>query len=662
LLLVQRYRRRPMLSGTISNNQSMLRTFARSALLGATLLAVALFSPAQQTLPSTSHGAKLSVRVVDSTGQPFAASAEVSLSHDRGQVPVRKSTADSHDAVFENLAPGVYFVLVSAPGYTPAQDQVFVDASGADRESLIQLEPTVAQNTRIAGLQASAVDHKAQKALSEGIREIQAGQWSRAQDRLNAAFKAAPNEPVVNYLKGFACLESGDLITAERFLLRAASLDPQNAAVFVAIGQLRLKQNDLQDAAVMFQQAVSLDSSNWNAHWLLADVDMTLERFDEAQAEAEAAVTSGKGVADGAWLIVGEASAALGDTPKAKASLTAFLSETSKGPQSAVAQSLLDTVASQDAAREIAARNAEGIRAAAVSALANPLSLPRPDSPGRPAIVANFALPPWAPAGVDDSKPSTQAEPQCWLPFVLDKTSSNVQRLVTDLSNIDAREKMDYEELDEVGKPAETHERKYEYMASFDEVSAGNLTMNELRDSKPGLTSFPLNITPTGLTSMALVFHPFLRDDFQMTCEGLGEWRGSPAWIVYFRQKDGVTGRLSGWSFNGRTHPLSLKGRAWITRDTYQVAHIETDLISPMPEIQLLLEHMSVDYEAVPFRNKQQWVWLPSSANMYFEYRRKRLHIRDSFTRYKLFSVGTSQTINNPRTAPPRSDESSPDR
>ncbi len=97
---------------------------------------------------------------------------------------------------------------------------------------------------------------------------------------------------------------------------------------------------------------------------------------------------------------------------------------------------------------------------------------------------------------------------------------------------------------------------------------------------------------------------------------------GGLAWIVYFRQRDDVPARLSGYAINGVMHSVSLKGRAWIIADSYQIAHMETDMVKPMPEIQLFLEHISVNYKPVRFHARGEDVWLPANANLYIEFRK----------------------------------------
>ena len=96
---------------------------------------------------------------------------------------------------------------------------------------------------------------------------------------------------------------------------------------------------------------------------------------------------------------------------------------------------------------------------------------------------------------------------------------------------------------------------------------------------------------------------------------------------------------------NGAMHSVSLKGRAWITADSFQIAHLDTDMLKPMPEIQLVLQHISVDYKPVHFQARGEDIWLPSNADLYFEFRKHRFHRLDTYTHYRLFSVDSTQKV-----------------
>ena len=76
---------------------------------------------------------------------------------------------------------------------------------------------------------------------------------------------------------------------------------------------------------------------------------------------------------------------------------------------------------------------------------------------------------------------------------------------------------------------------------------------------------------------------------------------------------------------------------------------METDLVAPAPQIQLLAEHTAIEYGPVKFREGDVNLWLPLSAEVYFAWRGQQVHRRHSFDHYMLFTVDDKQRI----TAPP---------
>lgn len=627
------------------------------------ILAIFCLAQDRSTAPANPDSANLSVlvvRVQGPDGAAFPTPADVSLARTNADV-IHESTQAAGEVQFSRLAPGNYSVVVAAAGYKPAEDQVTVDATGGELQALIRLEPIASEPAIESSIATGAVPPNLQKDVSKGLEALHAGKWDDAQNQFEILYKRDPDEPSLCYLLGYVFLrksgvqQAGAQIADQRnaglYLLRAASMDPHNGAAFAALGELRLEQGDFADAAAMLGRAVLLDTGNWSAHWSLASVYLRQQRYEEARAEADAAVKAGRGAANGAEFLIGQADADLGDTSDAIEALQAFLRDSPADTSVPAAQALMEKLTSDEQEKEKAAE----IRAAATAELAKSAmtATPHSNSPATGADPdANLALPVWAPPGVDEVHPAVASGVNCSLTQILARAELNVQNLVSNIGNIDAAEETTHEELNETGSPVQTTKRHYDYVANFEEIRRGNLTLNEYRNGNPAPDVFSGGIAASGLTSMALVFHPYLLDDFQMTCEGLGDWHGHPAWIVYFRQRENKEGRISGYTVNGTLYRLSLKGRAWIAKDSYQIVHIETDLVRPMPQIQLTLQHMAVDYSPVHFRAGRD-VWLPSTANMYFEFRRRRLHERDSYSRYKFFSTSASQQIANPPIIPP---------
>ena len=100
---------------------------------------------------------------------------------------------------------------------------------------------------------------------------------------------------------------------------------------------------------------------------------------------------------------------------------------------------------------------------------------------------------------------------------------------------------------------------------------------------------------------------------------------------------------------NGPSYPVALRGRAWIAADTYQIVRMESDLVAPVPEIRLVADHMLVEYGPVRFQNRNVEMWLPQNAEVYFDWRGRRVHRRHSFSNYLLFSVDEKQRISQPK-------------
>ena len=66
-------------------------------------------------------------------------------------------------------------------------------------------------------------------------------------------------------------------------------------------------------------------------------------------------------------------------------------------------------------------------------------------------------------------------------------------------------------------------------------------------------------------------------------------------------------------------------------------------------EIRLFADHTAIEYGPVHFQNKDVQMWLPQSAEVYYDWRGHRSHRRHSFSNYFLFSVDEKQRISQPK-------------
>jgi hypothetical protein len=148
---------------------------------------------------------------------------------------------------------------------------------------------------------------------------------------------------------------------------------------------------------------------------------------------------------------------------------------------------------------------------------------------------------------------------------------------------------------------------------------------------------------------LVLVFHPYYRDEFDFRCEGRTEWKGRPAWQLYFVQRSDRMNEMRVFHVNGRSFPVQLKGRAWVDAENGHVLTMEADIVRPVPEIELLRDHQFIEYGAVDFQKNEVQLWLPKTADWYCQIGRRRYHRRHSFTHFLLFSVEDRQKIGQPK-------------
>lgn len=258
-------------------------------------------------------------------------------------------------------------------------------------------------------------------------------------------------------------------------------------------------------------------------------------------------------------------------------------------------------------------------------------------------------LEPWKSLGVDQERLVTALGTPCPCQQVLGGASQRAEQLADNINRFDATERLVSEDLDAEGKVTATQRRKFDYVVSIDKLISGDLDVDEFRNGNDGFDVFPDQIATLGLPTLAFIFHPRYSNEYRFTCEGLANWRGHAAWLVYFSQRPDQPAHIRGYDIDNVMHPISLKGRAWIAADTFQVMRMEADIMHPMPKIRLRDEHQAIEYKPVSFRKGKVEMWLPERAEVYFDFRNHRYHRVHSFSDYMLFSVSASEKIGSPK-------------
>jgi tetratricopeptide (TPR) repeat protein len=585
---------------------------------------------------------QISVRVQEG-GAPFGSLASVTLRSPSQLTNITTNTSDAGQALFMGLPAGQYTVEVSAPGYRTVQEQAIIAADGEKEDIFVAMVPDASGigQQRPGG---AVLAPKALKETEKGLQELQAGKLDEAEAHLKRALQLAPGFPDVNYLMGMLWMQRHDAGQARGYLEKAVQLAPKHAAALLALGEVEYLQKDYPHAIESLEQSASLKPGAWRANWLAGVAYYQQGDYSKAREHAQAALLVGQDKTGSARLLLGEAQAALGEREAALATLEQWMREQPNGPQTPTAQKLIRLL-----------RTPERPKAETLAVATNPAA-------GRPAMnalenLSGVTMPPiapvtetnWAPPDVDDEKPTVEAGASCAIDEVTAAAGARVEELVKNVDRFTATEEMEHESLSPLGVQISRETRTFNYLVAIRQIGARELDVQEYRNGSVSMQQFPAHLGTIGLPVLALIFHPYYRGEYEFACEGRGEWRGKPAWMVHFRQRNDQANEMRVYRVSGMSFPVQLKGRAWIDVGSSQILAMEADMVRPVPEIRLLRDHQLIEYAPVEFRKAKTPLWLPKSADWYCNLAGQRYHRRHSFSHFLLFSVDDSQKIGKPK-------------
>ena len=307
---------------------------------------------------------------------------------------------------------------------------------------------------------------------------------------------------------------------------------------------------------------------------------------------------------------------------------------------------------------ESAAQAAMGSSAAASSASEHAEALPEkplPALPKAPAEIHSAAPAPKSPpVWLDPSDPSNApvAGPPCQIQDVLPKVAMHVKELVEGMNEFTATESLRREKLDPDGKPRLMSRSRSDYVVTIQNLGAGNYTVSEYRHITEGTRNPEGGLSSDGTPALAMIFHPTHLEEFDMTCGNLVDLHGKDAWEIHFRQRMDRPATIGTFADGHRQYALLLSGTAWVDSSSYQLVHLETDIVQPIPEAKLDFLHQSVAYSAVSFAGHQKTLWLPKTAVVTVEFGGQLLREQRSYSDFQLFAVDTGQKINAPKEPP----------
>ena len=562
--------------------------------------------------------AVLDVSLKGTDGQPVRVAAVVTLLKLSKEV-YKQETAKAGHAHFGSIGATEYSVQVVAEGYETAIRRV--ETRDNQVKSLtIELQKLSVEDAA-ENLAYHALAPKAQREIGKALELLRAQKVADARSHLDAANRAAPNQAEVQYLYGVYEKKAGNAEQAKEYWLKAVEYSPKHLLALLSLTDALLAENRETEALPYAKRAVEVEPSSWRGHMVLANVDLRMGLADEAEREAERALELGHGQAAAVQPVLAVALARKGEKARAITILQSYVQE---HPSDAEAKTLLGKLQ---------------LGTASVT------EVPHEDAASALPLPSN-----WLPPDVDEKVPAVESSTPCALDEVLQRAGKRVEEFVRNVDRFTASEFLKHESINKWGLAESPDTRKFDYVASIEQYRPGYFSVTEYR-SGPSVSEFPDGVETTGLAALALIFHASNAGNFAMSCEGLAQWNGKPAWQVHFRQRPDKPNTIRSYRLgqSGPSYSVALRGRAWIAADTYEIVRMETDLVAPIPEIRLVTDHTLVDYGPVSFKGGNVEMWLPQSAELFCNWRGKRMHRRLSYSNYMLFSVDEKQKIAEPK-------------
>lgn len=559
----------------------------------------------------------LLVTVLDERKAKLDRQAVVKIHDDRNDTTTWLTTSRESQLLFCGVEFGTYHLEASAVGYLAERKdlQITPTIQSPQVEIILHKDP-LAVNLSDADAMIPA---RLRKDAKRAVLALRSAKYKEAEKKLAKIYKAAPSSAQVNFLYGYLFVQLQDLAKAEGFLGRAAALDPRRAPTLALLGRVQLLLKEDDRAQKTLEQAVVDDSNNWIAHDLLADACLRRKQYERAREQALLAINEGQGAGNVAQLILGQALASLGHDEEGIQALKTFLQS---NPNNTVATAVRDVITKLEERDSSAGGATELVTPSDLALDASVPSLPEST---------------WGPPGVDDVKPPVVPGVPCPYQRVLDGAGERVKQLVSNIERFAAVEDMVHQQLDNTGNPITRETRKFNYVASIKDDPPGAPEIQEYRGLRYGPVDLPDNILTSGFATLALIFLPDVRADFQMSCEGVGDWHGQTAWLMHFQQREDKPSRFAGFVIRGRSYSMKLKGRAWIATNNLQIVRIESDLVSPVPHLAVI--HQIAEYGPVHFDKTNTDLWLPQHVDIFMEMNSHYYHRQHSFDHFMLFAV-----------------------
>jgi tetratricopeptide (TPR) repeat protein len=469
---------------------------------------------------------------------------------------------------------------------------------------------------------------KARKEYEEACADLRSRKLPDAEKHLHTAVREYGNYSLAWVTLGQVLSAQKRFDEAKVGCAQATIADPAFAPGYLCLADFAARSHDWTEVLQLSQRALGL-GSNWAvvAYEYNAAANLNLHNLVAAEKSGVRAVEMDRDHREPrAHFVLAQVYEAKGDRENEAKQLREYLRYAGDAADLAIIRAALVQLESRPEANANSAAVKEVVQA--------------PEIPRRS----------WAPADIDEEVPTAQLDVACPLEQILKETSRRTEGLIESLQRFSADESIEEVDFDKNGKTRKASTERVNYVA---QIETGPSGFPKIREYRTGSSrNQGSSVVDTGSAIFALIFHPTHIGSFNFRCEGMTHVQGSSAWQLRFEEAPDANQYFHAIRIGGAMYLPRLKGRAWVASDRFEVLRMETDLVSPIPQINFNLEHVVINYAPVEFKSHSVRLWVPASTALYIAYRGHRYERVHTFNNFHLFSVESDQQFKEPQTAP----------
>jgi hypothetical protein len=245
------------------------------------------------------------------------------------------------------------------------------------------------------------------------------------------------------------------------------------------------------------------------------------------------------------------------------------------------------------------------------------------------------------------------ATDQGQLDSILSAVGKTVAEFFGNFPSTSSLEQIHQEKLRRKQKVEATLDQKFRYLC-FTPAEAWGPGFDEYRSDSSGKELLPQGLRDgfmltSGFASTSLLFHPKYQSQATFRYLGRQKVNGRDTHVIAFAQQPRKA-RLNGaFKFGQISMTTFSQGLAWIDSQNYQITRLRTDLLKPLPEINLERQTTEIAFAEVHFKGAAATFWVPQQVTVAVDWNGKHFRNEHRYSEFKLFNVEATQRIRKPK-------------